>query len=108
LCYLVLSILAASQDVNLTTPSEAVKTVIMLAMGFAAEKKHVLRKEWGVPLWIAASSPSSTVKTAIILSYLQHCSSAWVGRQTHTRTIHLPQTPQRAEHSCCSKESLTK
>jgi len=40
-----LSILAASQDVNLTTPSEAVKTVIMLAMGFAAEKKHVLRKE---------------------------------------------------------------
>lgn len=50
LCYLLLSILAAAQDVNLTTPNEAMKTITVLAVGFAAEKKCELRKERGVPL----------------------------------------------------------
>lgn len=59
MCYLLVSVLAAAQGVNLITPSEAMKTTIMLAMGFAAEMKRVLKKERGVLLGTTSSSPSS-------------------------------------------------
>jgi len=60
-CAICSSISAAAQDVNLTTPSEAMKTIIELAMQLSAEKKHVLRKEQGVPLGSTTSSPGSTL-----------------------------------------------
>lgn len=81
MCYLLLSILAAAQDVNLTTPNEAMKTIIVLAMGFAAKKKCVLKEEVRSGAMSNHCQSGSTLNPAI--------PTTWQG---HTGTIHLQAT----------------
>lgn len=45
LCCIFLSVIVSVQDINLTVPTEALKTIIMLAMGFSTKKKSALKEE---------------------------------------------------------------